>query len=93
MNKNEKEIELKLNKLSSDVERIEHKIDLLLSKFEIINKLEPQCKKMSDHIDFVENVYDTVKSPMYYILNKVSQIRNITDTSYKNKNDNKLLDK
>ena len=34
---------------------------------------------MSDHIDFVENVYETVKSPMYYILDKITQIRNITN--------------
>ena len=60
---------------------------------EIIRGMKVNTDKMSGHIDFVENVYDTVKSPMYYILNKVSQIRNITDTSYKNKNNKKLLDK
>lgn len=29
---------------------------------------------MNDHIDFVESVYDTVKSPFYYILSKVKRI-------------------
>ena len=87
-------IEFKINELNANIKRIESKLDRLLNDFEIINKLEPQCKKMSDHIDFVENVYDTVKSPMYYILNKISQIRNITDKSYKNTtNNNILLDK
>ena len=88
------EIERRICKLDEHMNRIESKLDILLEKFEIINKLEPQCKKMSDHIDFVENVYDKVKSPMYYILNKISKIRNITDKSQTNdSNKNKLLDK
>lgn len=66
--------------------RIENKLDKLL------NDLEPQCKKISEHIDFVENVYDKVKSPMYYIFNQISKIRNITSGNENMKN-NKLLNK
>lgn len=32
------------------------------------------CKKMSSHIDFIENVYSNVKSPMYYIVNKINTL-------------------
>jgi len=74
----------KIENLEKNVNRIESKLDMLLDKFEILNDLKPQCKKMSDHIDFVENVYDTVKSPMYYILDKITQIKNITNGTMEN---------
>jgi DNA repair exonuclease SbcCD ATPase subunit len=95
---NNSNIQNKLDSLETQMNRIENKLDKLLKDFEILNELEPQCKKMSDHIDFVENVYDKVKSPMYYILNKISQIRNITNRDENidenmNRNRNKLLDK
>lgn len=38
----------------------------------IIELLEKDCKKMVDHIDFVENVYDNIKMPFYYVMDKVS---------------------
>jgi len=47
---------------------IEKKID------KILEVLEKDCKKMNDHIDFVENVYDNVKMPFYYIMNKVNYL-------------------
>ena len=84
-------IQNKLDTLETQMNRIESKLDKLLKDFEILNDLEPQCKKMSEHIDFVENVYDKVKSPMYYIFNKISKIRNITNGNDNMKN--KLLDK
>ena len=84
-------IQNKLDTLETQITRIENKLDKLLKDFEILNELEPQCKKMSEHIDFVENVYDKVKSPMYYIFNKISKIRNITNGNENMKN--KLLDK
>jgi len=47
---------------------IEKKMD------KILELLEKDCKKMSDHIDFVENVYDNVKMPFYYVMNKVNNL-------------------
>ena len=85
-------IQNKLDSFETQMNRIENKLDKLLKDFEILNDLEPQCKKMSEHIDFVENVYDKVKSPMYYIFNKISKIRNITNRD-ENMTNNRLLDK
>lgn len=51
--------------------RIEQKLD------KIIELLEKDCKKMVDHIDFVENVYDNIKMPFYYVMDKVSLL--VTD--------------
>ena len=51
---------------------LEKKINKLLSIFE--TDIAKSCSKMSGHINFVENVYDTVKSPLTYICNKVNYI-------------------
>jgi len=67
----------KIVKLENQFKIIETKID------KILEVLEKDCKKMNDHIDFVENVYDNVKMPFYYIMNKVN---------YLVSSDNKILD-
>ncbi len=55
---------------------IEMRFAMLEKKMDrIIELLERDCKKMSDHIDFVEQVYDTVKSPLYFIMNKVNSLK------------------
>ena len=56
----------KIIELEKRCERMETKMD------KILELLEKDCKKMTDHIDFVENVYDNVKSPFYYIMDKVN---------------------
>ena len=60
------EILEKIVALENRCERMEQKIDKLLEL------LEKDCKKMTDHIDFIENVYDNVKSPFYYLMDKVN---------------------
>jgi hypothetical protein len=47
--------------------RIENKIDRILSIS------ETDGKKMVDHIDFVESVYDQVKSPFTYLMDRISE--------------------
>jgi hypothetical protein len=69
-------------KLENQFKTVETKID------KILELLEKDCKKMSDHIDFVENVYDNVKMPFYYVMDKVnyfvySQNKNILDCENK----------
>ena len=52
------------------------KLDIILKKLETIeNKLgdcENSCENMDSHISFVNNVYSSVKSPLQYIIDKVS---------------------
>jgi len=55
-----------LNKFKDKLESLEKKMDRLL---EI---LENDCKKMRDHIDFVENVYANVKTPFNYLMGRVN---------------------
>ena len=60
----------KITEIENRCERIEQKMD------KILQLLEKDCKKMTDHIDFVENVYDNVKSPFYYLMDKVNLLSN-----------------
>jgi hypothetical protein len=34
---------------------------------------------MSEHISFIENVYETVKNPFYFIMNKIRPIEGIPE--------------
>ena len=58
----------KILELEKRCERMETKMD------KILEILEKDCKKMTDHIDFIENVYDNVKSPFYYLMDKVNSV-------------------
>ncbi len=51
------------------LDALEKKIQLLISKME---KLEHTCDKMSNHIDFIDSVYNRVKMPLYWICDKVN---------------------
>lgn len=62
INKNLEEINQKLTYLETKIENLEKKID---------SDIVDECKKMGDHINFIENVYDNVKHPLGYINNKI----------------------
>ena len=36
------------------------------------NDVTKNCKKMNEHIEFVENVYDAIKNPLSYICNSIN---------------------
>jgi hypothetical protein len=60
--------------MKCQVERIEEKLDIILQKLD--NSIIKNCDKMGDHIDFVNNIYETVKVPLHYISNKIHKIVN-----------------
>lgn len=64
------EIKSKLNSLEYKLIDLEVKLNTILELLE--KDVQPNCKKMSSHIDFVDGVYETVKSPLGYICSKVS---------------------
>jgi len=64
------EIKSKLNSLEYKLIDLDVKLNKILELLE--KDVQPNCKKMSSHIDFVDSVYETVKSPMGYICSKVS---------------------
>jgi|UniRef100_A0A6C0BQY2 hypothetical protein len=38
------------------------------------NDILQNCNRMSNHIDFIERIYDYIKVPLFYITNKVQSI-------------------
>jgi archaellum component FlaC len=64
------EIILYLKKIDNRLESIENDISEI--KNQLNNNLSKDCKKMSDHIDFIERVYDNVKNPLGYLCNKLN---------------------
>ena len=61
-----------ITNLKNQVERMEEKLDAILQKMD--DNIIKNCDKMGDHIDFVNNVYDTVKVPLHYISNTVQKM-------------------
>ena len=61
-----------LLKLNKNIEEVNNKLDDLNGHID--GELIPECKKMGSHIDFVENVYDTVKHPLGYLCNKIKRL-------------------
>ena len=51
--------------LNDRLDRIER-----LLQTEVVTK----CNKMSNHIDFIERIYDYVKSPLFYISERVRSL-------------------
>ena len=69
---------LKIEQLNVKIEQLNVKIDEILN---ILKKdISRNTKKMSDHINFVENVYENVKSPLGFICNTIT--RYIGSTKY-----------
>jgi hypothetical protein len=64
------EIKSKLDSLEYKLIDLEVKLNKILELLE--NDVAPNCNKMSTHIDFVDKVYDTVKSPLNFMCNKVN---------------------
>jgi hypothetical protein len=65
---------------------IEKKLD------RILELVENDCKKMRDHIDFVEHVYDNVKTPFNYVMNSVNSLMFLNrNLSLENVENNKAI--
>ena len=64
------EIKSKLDSLEYKLIDLEVKLNKILELLE--NDVAPNCNKMSSHIDFVDKVYDTVKSPLGFMCNKIN---------------------
>lgn len=61
-----------------------NKLDKILER---LDKIEDDIKylkngndNMTSHISFIESVYDTIKNPLYFVMNKFKTIEKIPDT-------------
>lgn len=61
---------IKLEEINKKIEELDTKVDKILN---ILKKdVSVNTKKMSDHINFVENVYENVKYPLGFVCNTVT---------------------
>lgn len=74
MNPSQNENDLDKKNIETRIENIEKNIELLNEKLDRLLELyEKDCKKMSTHIDFVENVYNRVRRPFNFLINTVER--------------------
>ena len=66
----DQEIKYKLDSLEYKLIDLEVKLNKITDLLE--RDISPNCNKMSSHIDFVDKVYDTVKSPLNFMCNKIN---------------------
>jgi glycerol-3-phosphate responsive antiterminator len=70
---------------------IETKIDNIQKDVEII---KIQTSKMDQHVDFVNNIYETVEEPLNFVVNRWNSLFGVSLISTNStNNNNKLLDK
>jgi hypothetical protein len=77
------EIKSKLNSLEYKLIDLEVKLNKITELLE--NDVVPNCNKMSSHIDFIDKVYDTVKSPLNFMCNKVNLLSGVQNNSLTDK--------
>lgn len=66
---------MSLEEIKKQLTALDNKMTLVDAKIDRILKLvETDCKKMREHIDFVETVYDKVKTPFNYVMDRVSYL-------------------
>jgi hypothetical protein len=60
-----------------------NKLDEILIRLDKIEEdiryLKNGSDNMNDHISFIESVYDTIKNPFYFIMNKIKPIEKIPE--------------
>jgi len=65
----------KLDEIIALLQSIETRITNIETRLDTV---ETDCNKMSKHINFVENVYDIMRTPLNYLHHKVKYIMNDT---------------
>lgn len=77
----------KLDDLQKQMERLDNKYESLQKDMMIIHdkldKILINSNKMGDHVDFVDNIYETCEKPFWYVMNKMNYFTN-GDIQYDN---------
>lgn len=82
----------KLQKIEEDMEYV--KTEICNLKIEV-DYIKSGNDIMTNHVSFIENIYDTIKNPFYFILNKIQPISNIPEKkllNHNNQNFNQIID-
>ena len=70
---NNTNIILRLNRLEKKIDNIDQKLtDLII----LMNDNKRDCEKMSSHIDFIDSVYEKLKTPIDFVCNRINNTIN-----------------
>lgn len=69
MDKKNSDIDDRVSDIDDRVSMVEEKIDKIL---EILAGIDQNCDKMSNHINFVESIYEQIKRPFHFVMNRVN---------------------
>lgn len=67
--------DISLLSLSKKVDKLQKDVETILTLLE--SSVKNNCDKMSEHIDFIEDVYNKVKYPMNYVVDTINNTRNM----------------
>ena len=66
---NNTNIILRLNRIEQKVNNIDQKLtDLII----LMNDNKRDCEKMSTHIDFIDSIYEKLKTPIDFVCNTIN---------------------
>lgn len=65
------EIEIKIETLQEEVEKLDKKVEKILLLLENMNK---DTSSMGKHVEFVEGVYNQVKKPFHFLMGAVDTV-------------------
>lgn len=65
-----------INILNKKIQKLEEKLDKIIL---ILESNVKDCKKMAEHITFIEDIYKKIKLPLGFLLNKICYMFNIQE--------------
>ena len=81
-------VEYQLELLKDQLNSIEDKLNLLIQTIQDKDAIIVEnCVKMGAHINFVNDVYESIKTPMFYISDKINTMMDTSNKSIQNKKD------
>ncbi len=77
------EIKIKLTNLEILIMESFSKLEIKINELEKnkLNHVQEACDKMNNHIDFIEETYTTLQTPLNYVKNKVEYLMGYNNDS------------
>ena len=60
--------EKKIDKLDADIQQIKRMLEQMTDSH---SHIQTSCKRMDDHIGFIDNVYGKMRQPLTWIVNRI----------------------
>lgn len=59
--------------LFAEIKELQNKLETIEKNIsEKLDKISKETEKMDQHVDFVQGIYDKIKSPFHFTMNKIS---------------------